>query len=108
MATPITSNYNAFLASEMYQTKFKGENGKNANQFKNNVQAPKANPEVTGVNPFTKAAPISHTAEAYEGQGTVSFIAQKKAKMAEVGLGGNPHATETLGNRLNVTEYDMF
>ena len=80
MATPITSNYNAFLASEMYQTKFKGENGKNANQFKNNVQAPKANPEVTGVNPFTKAAPISHTAEAMKDKVQYHLLRKRRLK----------------------------
>ena len=109
MTLPITNNYNALLASQMYpasKTEFKGGNRQNSN-FSQNVQAPGKSPAVQGVNPFGGAAPVQR-AEAYEGQGIISSSAQNKAQRAKVGLGGNPHATETLGNRLNVTEYDMF
>jgi len=99
------------LAAQMYpglKNPFDNKGGQDG--FQNNMQTPKVNPAqggVQGVNPYGPAAPAQR-AEAYEGQAIVSSIAQNKAEMAKVGLGGNPHATETLGNRLNVTEYDMF
>lgn len=102
MTVPI-NNYNSLLAAQMYPAsnnpfKGKGDVGKSPRVPSEGVQ---------GVNPYAPAGPAQR-AEAYEGQGVVSAIAQNKAAMAKVGLGGNPHPTETTGNRLMATEYDLF
>lgn len=99
MTTPI-QNYNALLAAQNYRTpEIKQPKGGAGEQ--NGVH---------GVNPFTQSPaikPAQKSAEAYEGQSMVSSIAQNKAAMAKVGLGGNPHPTETTGNRLMITDYDL-
>lgn len=105
MTTPI-NNYNALLASQMYPASKSSFKGQNQEAFQAQKVYTPSTKGVEGANPFGGAQPV-HRAEAYEGQGMVSAIAQNKAAMAKVGLGGNPHATETTGNRLNVTEYDM-
>lgn len=102
MATsPIDNNPNAYYALQGY--------GSSNNPFnRDNVNTTPRIPRegVNGVNPQGPAAPVQG-AEAYAGQNDLKARADHKAYMAiNHGLGGNPHPTETLGNKLNTSDWE--